>query len=155
MENESRFSSAVMEGGGAYNRHATFQAAGARLAIPFLEKALREVSLDPADLPIVIADYGSSQGKNSLDPLRIAIANLRPRLGPNRPISVFHVDQPANDFNTLFEVLDMDPDSYALNDANVFPCAIGDRSMRMFFPPIQCIWGGARMRPCGSAASPR
>jgi hypothetical protein len=135
MENESRFSSAVMEGGGAYNRHATFQAAGARLAIPFLEKALREVSLDPADLPIVIADYGSSQGKNSLAPLRIAIENLRPRLGPNRPISVFHVDQPANDFNTLFEVLDVDPDSYALDDANVFPCAIGRSFYENVLPP--------------------
>ena len=49
----------------------------------------------------MIADYGSSQGKNSLAPMGIAIGNLRPRLGPNRPIFVFHVDQPSNDFNTL------------------------------------------------------
>jgi long-chain acyl-CoA synthetase len=125
----------VMEGNGAYNRHATFQAAGARLAVPFLEKAVSEVSLDPADLPVVIADYGSSQGKNSLAPIRIAIGNLRPRLGPNRPISVFHVDLPANDFNTLFEVLAMDPDSYALDDANVFPYAIGRSFYENVLPP--------------------
>jgi hypothetical protein len=135
MENESGFSPAVMEGGGAYNRHATLQAADARLAIPFFEKAVRDVTLDPVDLPVVIADYGSSQGKNSLAPIRIAIGNLRPRLGPNRPISVFHVDQPANDFNTLFEVLDVDPDSYALDDANVFPCAIGRSFYENVLPP--------------------
>jgi|HubBroStandDraft_1064217.scaffolds.fasta_scaffold00898_11 long-chain acyl-CoA synthetase len=135
MENESTFLPAVMEGGGAYNRCATFQAAGARLATPFLEKAAREIPLDKADLPIVIADYGSSQGKNSLAPIRIAIGNLRARLGPHRPISVFHVDQPANDFNTLFEVLDVDPDRYALDDANVFPCAIGRSFYENVLPP--------------------
>jgi hypothetical protein len=84
MESEFTLSYAVMEGGGAYNRHATFQAGGARLAIPFLEKAAREVSVGPADLPVVIADYGLSQGKNSRAPVRIAIGELRPRLGPHR-----------------------------------------------------------------------
>lgn len=75
--------------------------------------------------PVVIADYGSSQGKNSLVPIQVAISILRTRLGSSRAISVFHIDQPSNDFNTLFEVLDRDPDSYALNDQNVFPGAIG------------------------------
>ncbi|HEY3625024.1 MAG TPA: hypothetical protein VGL00_02035, partial [Terracidiphilus sp.] len=39
--------------------------------------------------------------------------------------SVLHIDQPSNDFNTLFEVLTNDPDRYGLNDAHVFPAAIG------------------------------
>jgi hypothetical protein len=70
-------------------------------------------------------DYGSSQGKNSLMPLRAAIGAIRARLGSSQAILVFHVDQPANDFNTLFEVLDSDEDRYTLNDPNVFPGAIG------------------------------
>jgi hypothetical protein len=68
MENESRFSPSVMKGGGAYNSHARLQAAGARSTMPFLEKAVRDVTLDSADLPVVIADYGSSQSKNSPRP---------------------------------------------------------------------------------------
>jgi hypothetical protein len=135
MQNESQFSPAVMEGAGVYNRHATVQSAGASLAIPFLEKAVRDVSLGPADSPFVIADYGSSQGKNSLAPIRIALGNLRPRLGPDRAVCVFHVDQPANDFNTLFEVLNADPDRYALDDANIFPCAIGRSFYESVLPP--------------------
>jgi hypothetical protein len=115
----------VMEGNGAYNKHAKLPAGGAALAIPFLEKAVQGIDLAPDDRPVVIADYGSSQGKNSLAPLRIAIEIVRRRVGPTRPISVFHIDQPSNDFNTLFEVLDADPERYALDEPNVFPCAIG------------------------------
>ena len=46
----------VMEGNGAYNRHAKLPAGGAALAVPFLEKAVREMGLGPDDRPVVIAD---------------------------------------------------------------------------------------------------
>lgn len=115
----------VMEGDGAYNKYARLPAAGGALALPLWEETVKSVGLEAGDQPVVIADYGSSQGKNSLLPMQVAIKTVRNRLGPNRPISVFHIDQPSNDFNTLFEVLDADPDQYALNDPNVFPCAIG------------------------------
>ncbi|MFZ0594076.1 MAG: hypothetical protein WAM39_26705 [Bryobacteraceae bacterium] len=125
----------VMEGKGFYNRHARIPAGGAALALPLLEKAVESIELDRGDQPIVIADYGSSQGKNSLAPIRVAIENLRTRLDPNRPIFVFHIDQPSNDFNTLFEVLDADPDRYSLDEPNVFPCAIGRSFYEKVLPP--------------------
>lgn len=125
----------VMEGNGAYNKHAKLQAGGAALALPLLENAVRKMTLDLGDFPIVIADYGSSQGKNSLAPMRVAISALRTRLGPNRPILVSHVDLPSNDFNTLFQVLDSDPDTYVLDEPNVFPCAIGRSFYGKVFPP--------------------
>jgi hypothetical protein len=125
----------VMEGKGAYNKHAKLPAGGAALAVPLLEKALRNMAVDSGDQPVVIADYGSSQGKNSMVPMQVAINNLRPRLGPNRPICVFHIDQPSNDFNTLFEVLDADPDRYVLNEPNVFPAAIGRSFYESVLPP--------------------
>ena len=125
----------VMEGNGAYNKHAKLQAGGAALALPLLENAVRKMTLDLGDFPIVIADYGSSQGKNSLAPMRVAISALRTRLGPNRPILVSHVDLPSNDFNTLFQVLDSDPDTYVLDEPNVVPCAIGRSFYGKVFPP--------------------
>jgi hypothetical protein len=94
MSNERGPSDAVMEGKGAYNKHAKLPADGAALALPLLEKAIREVELGSSDEPIVIADYGSSQGKNSLAPMQFAITGLRKRIRPNRAISVFHIDQP-------------------------------------------------------------
>jgi SAM dependent carboxyl methyltransferase len=125
----------VMEGKGAYNRHATAQAAGGVSAIPLLVQAARKIALDQEDQPIVIADYGSSQGKNSLAPLRAVIGVMRTRVGAHRPINVIHTDLPANDFNALFEVLDTHPERYTLDQQNVFSFAIGRSFYRPLFPP--------------------
>jgi hypothetical protein len=123
----------VMEGGGSYNRYAKVPAGGGQLAVPFLEEAARNTTLE-LDGPLVIADYGSSQGKNSLAPMRAAIKTLRGRVGPSRPILVVHIDQAANDFNTLFGVLHSDPERYSLGDAKVFPSAIGRSFYEAVFP---------------------
>jgi hypothetical protein len=58
-------------------------------------------------------------------PMQLAIQALRRRIGPDRAISVFHIDQPSNDFNALFAVLDADPERYVLDEPNVFPAAVG------------------------------
>jgi SAM dependent carboxyl methyltransferase len=115
---------AAMEGQGSYNRYARLPAGGAALAIPHLVRAVGEVSFG-VDEPLVVADYGSSQGRNSLGPMSTAIDLLRARAGRERSILVYHIDRPSNDFNSLFGVLDHDPDRYTLNDSQVYPCAIG------------------------------
>ncbi|MGA8439587.1 MAG: hypothetical protein WB762_04040 [Candidatus Sulfotelmatobacter sp.] len=127
----------VMEGGGSYNLHAKIPAGGGSLALPYLEKAAQSCTLSPGSNAIVIADYGSSQGKNSLSPMRAAIRCLRTRVGNERSVMVVHVDQHANDFNTLFDVLHGDPERYALDDPNVFPCAIGRSFYESVFPQGQ------------------
>ena len=66
MPDESTRSHGVMEGMGAYNRHAKLPAGGAAFALPQLEKAILNAELDISDRPVVIADYGSSQAKNSM-----------------------------------------------------------------------------------------
>lgn len=137
MSTELRAFPRAMEGGGSYNRHAKLPADGAALAFPLLEKAVSDLSLGSRTETIVIADYGSSQGKNSQLPIHHAIRGLRKRAGQERPISVFHIDQPSNDFNSLFGVLDADPDRYVADQQNVYPAAIG----RSFYENVL---------PCGS-----
>jgi len=134
MSNKTENTHGVMEGDGFYNRYSKLPAGGASLAVPFLERAVLDLALDAGDHPIVIADYGSSQGKNSLAPMHTAIKGLRKRVGRERPILVVHIDQPANDFNTLFDVLHRDPERYSLGDPNVFPSAIGRSFYESVFP---------------------
>jgi hypothetical protein len=129
-----QISQSLMDGGGAYNQHARHQTAAASAAGQFLERAVSTLALDRGVEPIVIADYGSSQGKNSQAPIRAAVRSLRPRLVPAHPIFVYHVDQPSNDFNSLFEVLAA-PESYARSDPNLFPCAIGRSFYENVLPP--------------------
>jgi len=90
----------VMEGKGFYNRNAAIPAAGGVLALPLLEQAARLINLETGDRPIVIADYGSSEGKNSLAPMRAAIAVLRTRAGYRRPIFVYHADLPYQSWSS-------------------------------------------------------
>ena len=72
---------APMEGGGGYNRRSSVQAAGLALAVPLFEQAARTVSLANAPEAIVIADYGSSEGHNSLAPCRQQSTLSEPGLG--------------------------------------------------------------------------
>jgi len=127
----------VTEAGGSYNVHAQVPAGGGILALPYLEKAAHSCTLAPGSDPIVVADYGSSQGKNSLAPMRAAIRCLRLRVGSERPITVIHVDQHANDFNTLFDLLHSDPERYSGDDPNVFPSGIGRSFYENVYPDEQ------------------
>jgi SAM dependent carboxyl methyltransferase len=127
--------SGAMEGGGAYNKHAKLQAGGSASALPCWERAVARVALDHGDQPIVIADYGSSQGKNSLAPMRIAIEILRSRVGPDRPILVCHIDLPINDFNALFALLAGEPGCYSRNESKVYSCAVGRSFYESVLPP--------------------
>ena len=129
--------SGAMEGAGAYNRHARIPASGAATALPHWQKAVLSLPLGNSKRPVVIADYGSSQGKNSCVPMLLAVRALRSRLGRVRPILVHHIDVPANDFNALFHVLDSDPDRYAADDPNVFPSAIARSFYDKVLPPEQ------------------
>src|SRR5260370_13897649 len=132
MLNQATATHGVMEGGGSYNRHAGIPAGGGLLALPFLEQAARNVTLEGGEKPVVMADYGCWQAKNSVTPMRTAIKALRKRLGSDRAMSIVHVDQAANDFNTLFEVLQSDPERYRVDDPAIFSSAIG----RSFYEPV-------------------
>src|SRR5579871_674544 len=127
-------SAAPMEGRGVYNANSALQAQGGLLGLQLLEKAAAEIAPYDGSTAIVIADYGSSEGRNSLAPMRAAIRILRERFGPERPIVVTHTDLPANDFSSLFELVETSPESYARDDDNVFPVAVGRSFFRRVLP---------------------
>ena len=128
----------VMEAGGSYNQHAKVPADGGNLALPYLEKAAHCCTLPPGTDPFVIADYGSSQGKNSLAPMRAAIkVPAYARAGSERAVIVGHVDQHANDFNTLFDVLHNHHERYSMHDPPCVPFGIGRSFYENVFPREQ------------------
>ncbi|MEP7246883.1 MAG: hypothetical protein ABI885_24815 [Gammaproteobacteria bacterium] len=76
---------APMEGHGGYNRSSRVQATGSSPALHLLKHAAQTVAVAAEPAPIVIADYGASEGRNSLLPMNAAIGTLRE---PVRAISV-------------------------------------------------------------------
>jgi hypothetical protein len=90
MSHETGPALGVMEGKGAYNKYARAPAGGAAaVALPLWEKAVRCIDLDTGDQAVVIADYGSSQGKNSMVPIQRRCTISRTLL--RRPV-VRHAD---------------------------------------------------------------
>ncbi len=127
-------SPAPMEGRGFYNRSSRVQAAGFSPAVPLLEQAARAAPLARAPEPITIADYGASEGRNSLAVMETAIRALRDRVGSERAISVVHADLPANDFSTLFQTLLSDSGSYLRDDPAAFASAVGCSFYQQILP---------------------
>jgi hypothetical protein len=123
---------AGMEGQGGYNRNSQVQAGGLSPALPMLERAAWTVAVPLEPQLIVIADYGCSEGHNSLAPLHTAIRVVRQRIKQDRAIMVAHSDLPENDFTVLFQTLISSPESYLQKDAAVFASAIG----RSFYEQI-------------------
>jgi hypothetical protein len=144
----SALANKAMEGSGFYNRNSNLQAAGIELALPLFEDAAQTVHVDEeSQTPLVIADYGSSQGRNSMRPMRLAIETFRKRFGPDRAIEVVHTDLPSNDFTSLFTTLQEDGDSYLAGQSRVFPSAVGRSYFEPILPGAGCISHGTH-GPC-------
>jgi S-adenosylmethionine-dependent carboxyl methyltransferase len=122
----------VMERSGFYNEHSAQQREAATAGIAMLRAAAGETPV-AGEGPIVVADYGASQGKNSLHPLRAALAQIRGRDGAGQvDVTVVHTDLPENDFTSLFETVAHDPETYA--GAGVFTYAAGRSFYEQLFP---------------------
>jgi hypothetical protein len=136
---------AAMEGRGSYNKHAKLPAGSA--ALPLRERGLSEwnstLTIRRSFSPTMVRH----KGKTHSSPCKRAIRSLRRRLGPAYPVSVFHIDQPSNDFNTLFKVLGSDPGQYAFDDPSVFP---GRSFYEQVLPPDSVHLGW-----CGNCAPAR
>jgi hypothetical protein len=113
-----------MEGHGFYARNSQVQAAGLSPGLPLFVASAAEVPVPDDAGPIVIADYGSADGANSLGPIGEAVAALRHRRSA-QAISVVHCDLPDNDFAALFRRLNNDPGSYLRGDDAIYASAVG------------------------------
>jgi hypothetical protein len=130
----------VMEEGGSSNLHAEIPAGGGSLALPYLEQAAQSCALSPESNAIVIADYGSSQGKNSLSPMHAAI-RCRGSCGPARQRFQYS-------FRSAAQGIGSDMRWMTLVFSRV---PLEDRSTRASFHKDKLISAGALMLPSGSA----
>lgn len=117
--------------GACYNRSSHVQGDTSLLGVQWFARAAGAVPLPDGLQPVVIADYGAATGRNSVAPVRAAIAAIRQR-AEARAISVVHTDLPESDFSALFHFLRDDPESYLHGADAVFAAAVG----RSFYEQI-------------------
>jgi SAM dependent carboxyl methyltransferase len=121
----------TMAGDGRYAEESTTQHGAAAFGFPLIEPAVAGAPLEPAQPPLVLADFGAAQGTNSLEPIRRALAALAAR-APGRPALVVHADIPGNDFTSLAHTLEESPERYDRDRPGVVPLM----AARSLFGPV-------------------
>ncbi len=122
----------VMQGGRSYDDNSRLQRAIGANGSKALDWVAEFVPL-PDHGPVVMADYGSATGRNSIDPVAIGLLALRRRMPRSQPILVVHLDLSGNDFTALFNTLDS-TEGYGTGDPNAWTCAVGGSFYRQLLP---------------------
>jgi gibberellin A4 carboxyl methyltransferase len=121
-----------MLGRGFYDRHSAPQWAAIDYVLPWLEDALPSMHLPLAPDTIALADFGCSEGKNSIAAMQRILPVLRKRTA--RPLATIHSDLETNDFSTLFTNLRVDG-RWAFPLDNVYSSAVAGSMYYQLLPP--------------------
>ncbi len=126
-----------MIGRGFYNRHSAPQWSAIEYVLPWVEDAARDI--DFADPPSIIglADYGCSEGRNSIAVMKRLVAACRTR--STRAIRTIHSDLATNDFSELFKQLRTEgpgpEDRNAFGESDVYSACVGGSMFDQLLPP--------------------
>ena len=121
-----------------------------------LERALAAVKIPGG--PPTIADFGSSQGHNSMRQIGLMLDRLTERMGRERDVRVVHTDLPHCDYTSLFVTLETSPDSYRRGRPYAFASAIGHSFYDRLLPAGSLTLGGllrAALDECSSDGAAR
>jgi SAM dependent carboxyl methyltransferase len=120
-----------MVGHGFYDRHSAPQWAAIEAVLPWLEQAVAEMDLAEMPPTIALADFGCSEGRNSIQVVRRLIPAIRAR--SSRPVLTVHSDLPTNDYAGLLRNLRAEHRS-SLGD-EVFSAVVGGSMFDQLLPP--------------------
>lgn len=120
-----------MTGHGFYNANSAPQWQAIERVLPLLDAAIGAMPLS-AEGTIRLADFGCSEGQNSIAVLSRAVREIRKRT--DRPIQTIHSDLPTSDFSRLF--LQLRPCSQPVFTADdVYSSAVGGSMFDQLLPP--------------------
>ncbi|MEO1116169.1 MAG: hypothetical protein AAFY05_27775, partial [Pseudomonadota bacterium] len=102
IDPDSHATTTGMTGQGFYDANSTAQWNAIEAVLPLLDRAASQFPL-PGDGVITFADYGCSEGRNSVAVMERALRTALPRT--TLPVQTVHSDLPTNDFATLFQNL--------------------------------------------------
>jgi len=92
-------SEAIVNVTGSYNRNSKPQLVAIDLSISFIHQAIDAFDIDNSLLtnPLIIADFGTSHGANSIYAIKLIINYLREKKKDYREPLIIHNDLPTND----------------------------------------------------------
>jgi gibberellin A4 carboxyl methyltransferase len=120
-----------MTGGGFYNANSAPQWKAIEAVLPWLDEAVNDLPFS-GDGPVTLADFGCSEGRNSIAVMSRALQSLLPLT--DRPVQTIHSDLPTNDFSKLF--LNLRPEGHPVYQSDrVYSSAVGGSMFDQLLPP--------------------
>jgi hypothetical protein len=113
-------SGAILGMAKSYNSNSLPQLLAIQSSIPFIEKAIDVLDIVPSSFPIIIADFGSSHGANSIYAMKIIIDYIKKLKQTNQSFLIIHNDLPTNDWTSVFNILNDDKTYFGLANGHSF-----------------------------------
>ena len=120
-----------MVGHGFHDRNSAPQWAAIEAVLPWLDEAVAEMRLAEVPQTFALADFGCSEGRNSIQVMQRLVPGIRGRT--SRPIQTVHSDLPTNDYAALLGGLRSGGRS-AFGDG-VFSTVVGGSMFEQLLPP--------------------
>lgn len=99
-----------------YNENSKTQLAALNSMTSLIHLGLAHLNITPT----VIADFGASHGKNSIEAIKIMIEYLKKTNKLLPSLLIIHNDLPTNDWTTLFQLLAQDNSYYSMANGHSF-----------------------------------
>ncbi|MCA8879855.1 MAG: hypothetical protein KDA73_07835 [Rhodobacteraceae bacterium] len=120
-----------MVGHGFYDENSAPQWSATETVLPWLEDAAASIADAGQSQPIGIADFGCSEGANSIRVIERAVSTLRSHTVA--PILTVQSDLPTNDFSNLIKSLR--PEEMSVFGEQVYSALVGGSMFGQLLPP--------------------
>jgi hypothetical protein len=97
---------------GSYNNNCSLQLKFIKNSIPFIKESIDKLDINNSSFPLLVADFGSSHGENSVYIMKLLIDFLNEINKINRSYLIIHNDLPTNDWRSLFNILNNQENIY-------------------------------------------
>jgi hypothetical protein len=97
---------------GSYNKNSASQLSLIQSSIPYIKQAIDILDINPSPFPIILADFGSSHGSNSVYVMKLILDYIKQINKTSRSFLIIHNDLPTNDWNSLFNILNQQENFY-------------------------------------------
>ena len=105
---------------GCYNTSSRPQMVAVKLSLPSVQLAVEILDISLPSGPLIICDYGSSYGQNTIHAMKMIIDCLRKSKYANHNCLIVHNDLPTNDWKQLFQSLNDDKTYWGLASGRSF-----------------------------------
>ncbi|CAF1424264.1 unnamed protein product, partial [Rotaria sordida] len=124
----------------SYNENSDPQLAIISLMIPYIHMGIDELDISSSS-PLIIADFGSSLGKNSIIAMKIFLKYLQQTNKLVTSPLIVHNDLPTNDWTTLFQLLSEDKSYQGVaNGYSFYQQCLPKNSLSMGFTASSMHW---------------